>query len=356
MRKFGNKNTRIVTLGVVALLLVTTVVGLGVKVLTASNSGSPGKVKVLSTLVSGTRTQTQYPGFKGLFQFTGNNTSKNSDSPYLAGTVLSYYWSQLEPQQGQFNWSVIDRDMQPWISHGKQVILRVATAGWTRWQRPYSASGTPSWVYNLGVSSVTETDGSKLPQYWNPVYLQNFTAFVHALAQKYDGNPDIAYINVGLGVGGEAVVDSHNSNPGQLKLWQGVGYTNAVWWNTIQQIITAYTSSFTRTPLALMPDKTFIQKIKGYNEGLILNYAVKHGLWLQDNGLTAGRKLSKQFMAVPHPSEQRQSTTQSGDSLQSEIQRALDLGSNYILIFSNDLNKPANQAAIHWAAALKSSK
>jgi hypothetical protein len=347
MRKFRNKGKIMLAFSVICLLLVAVVWGVGVKMASTGTANNAGKTKTLPMR----STSTQYPNFKGLYQFTASNSSANSNSPYLAGTYLGYYWSQLEPQKGQYNWNIIDQGMAPWISHGKKIVLRVSTAGYTHWLPPYSGHGTPQWVYDLGVSSVTETDGSVLPQYWNPIFLQNFHDFIHALAQRYDGSPGTAFIEIGLGIGGEAKVDSHNGNPDQLTLWKNIGYTDPLWWGAVQSIITSYTSSFTKTSLAVMPDKVFMEKTKGYTASMLLNYAVQHDLWLQDNGLWSGRTLSPQFMAVPHPEEQSQAASSSGDTLQSDIQRALDLGANYILIFSSDLNNPTNRGTLQWAAS-----
>lgn len=344
MRIVPDKRRLIMTLGLILLLLIA-IAGVGVGIFSTLRKPSTKSLPARSTA-----TTQQYPNFKGIFQF-GSNASTLASNPSIAGAHLGYYWSQLEPQQGQYNWSVIDQQMAPWIKYGKKIILRVSTSGWTRWAPPYSQSGTPQWVYNLGVRSVTEIDGSVLPEYWNPIFLQNFADFVHAFAQRYDGNPNVAYIDIGLGVGGEAKADSHNSNPNQLNLWKQIGYTNANWWNAVQSIISAYTSSFTHTPLAVMPDKVFMEKSKGYTAALLLNYAVQHGLWLQDNGLVKNRELPAQFMRVPHPEEQTGATTSTGDKLQDDIQRALDLGANYILIFGTDLKQLSNQSALRWAAA-----
>jgi Beta-galactosidase len=347
MRRLPNKRRRIMTLGVISLLLAAVIVGVGTRVLSSLQKPSVG---TLSARATATATAQQYPNFKGIYQF-GSNLAGLASNPYIAGAHLGYYWSQLEPQQGVYNWSAIDQQMAPWINYGKKVILRVSTSGWSRWAPPYSGNGTPQWVYNLGVRSVKENDGAIMPAYWNPIFLQNFADFVHAFAQRYDGNPHVAYIDIGLGVGGEAKVDSHNDNPNQLNLWKHIGYTNAHWWTAVQSIITAYTSSFTHTPLAVMPDKVFIESEPGYSEAMLLDYAVLHGLWLQDNALAADRQLPPQFLAVPHPEEQIASTSDTGDTLLEDIQKALDLGANYILVFNTDLKQLSYQATLKWATS-----
>ena len=347
MWTFRNRGKTMVALGLVCLLLIAVGFGIGARIVSLRTANNGGKTKTLPTRI----TASQYPLFKGIYQFTSSNSSQNSASPYVAGSTMNFYWSELEPQKGKYNWSLIDQSMAPWTSHGKKVILRVSTSGYTHWKAPVSGHGTPQWVYNLGVASVTENDASVLPQYWNPIFLQNLDTFAQALAQRYDGSPNIAYIEIGLGVGGESKVDSHNSNPNMLQLWQHIGYTDPLWWGAVQNIMAAYQASFTKTPLAVMPDKVFIGNTKGYSGSLLLDYAVKHGIWLQDNGLWTGRILPSQFKAVPHPEEQSRPTSQSGDKLRGDIQKALDLGANYILIFSSDLNIAANLATLQWAAS-----
>jgi hypothetical protein len=299
-----------------------------------------------------TTTTSQNTGFKGVYVFNGNNTSTFSDNPNIAGTYLGYYWSQLEPQQGQYNWSLIDNDMKPWVANGKSVILRVSTSGQYKWQPPNSGNGTPQWVYDQGVSSVTETDHSVIPQYWNPTFQQDLKSFVQAFASRYDGNAHISTVEIGVGMGGETKPDTLNNGKSRMTQWQAIGYTNAVWWNTIQQIITTYTSSFHKTPLALMPDASFIGKEKGYSENMVLDFAISHNLWLQDNGLVANRTLPDQWKKVPVIAEQRQQTDLSGDTMQQDVQAAIQNNAVILMVFSSDISKSENQPALKQAAAM----
>jgi hypothetical protein len=246
--------------------------------------------------------------------------------------------------------------MQPWAANGKRVAIRVSASGWTAWQPPYSAKGTPQWVYDLGVPSVTEDDGAIKPQYWSPIFQQHFSDFVHAFACHYDGNSHIAFVEIGVGDGGETKVDTHNNSGSQqnqhrLQLWTAIGYSDQVWWNTIQQIINIYIDAFHSTPLALMPTSSFIGKTGGYNESLVVNYAVSHHLWLQDNGLIPNRTLSGPWKQVPIIEEQRNQTSVSGDSLQADLQAALNVGATYIMVFESDISS-ANQATLLQVASL----
>jgi hypothetical protein len=292
-------------------------------------------------------------GFQGIYVFSGNNAAAFSDDSLVAGTYLGYYWAQLEPQNGQYNWQLIDNDMKPWVNNGKHVILRVSVAGWTHWQPPDSGQGTPQWVYNRGVASVTEADGAIKPQYWNPVFLQNLSNFVQAFANRYDGNTNIVAVEIGVGDGGETKPDTYfNSNPKILQAWEGIGYTDQVWWGTVQHIIDMYRAAFHQMPLVVMPDATFIGNTAGYNEQLVLNYAVAHNLWLQDNGLVAHRMLPALWKKVPVIAEQRNTTDLSGDTMQQDVQAALQNNAVILMVFASDIAKNANQLALQQAASL----
>jgi hypothetical protein len=311
-----------------------------------------GQVKPTATSAASADATMQYKDFKGIYEFSGQNSHKHVDNPALAGRCLIYYWKQLEPRKGQYNWKLIDRDMKLWIDRHKKVILRVSTSGWTSWDRVAdSQHGTPQWVYDQGVASVTEIDGSVHPQYWAPAFLQNLRDFVRAFAKRYDGNIYIGAVEIGVGDGGETKVDTHK-HPNVLSLWKRVGYSDQIWWETIQRIIGFYTAEFHHTPLVLMPDSSFIGKTRGYGMNRVVSYAVQHKLWLQDNGLTANRTLSPDWHKVPIIAEQRNPTTRSGDTLLEDLQAALNLGATYILIFASDIDNDANQPVLQQVAAL----
>jgi hypothetical protein len=96
-----------------------------------------------------------------------------------------------------------------------------------------------------------------------------------------------------------------------------------------------------------MPDKTFLGNTPGYNEAKTLAYAVSKGIWLQDNGLLPGRSLPAPWGQTPVVSEQRNPTTQDGNSLAAELQAATVQHARIILVFTADLTNPADQAVIH---------
>lgn len=284
---------------------------------------------------------------KGIYQFTGQKNPANASLPYLAGASLNFYWSDIEPAKGQFNWGLIDGDMQPWVSHGKHVILRISTAGNN--MGGSSAQRTPQWVFDEGVPHVTLSSGAVYPQYWNATWQAEFTAFIQAFAARYDGNAAITYIDAAVGNDGETI-PIKDTSPEALPLMQGIGYTDALWYSTIQRIVGIYKAAFHHTPLALQPDRTFIGGTPGYSESMVLSWAVGQGLWLQNDGLNPSTSLSGPWTQTTLAVEQVSPASQRGVSITDDLTAAMNQHASFVLIFASDINKTGNQSALRSAA------
>jgi len=132
-----------------------------------------------------------------------------------------YAWSQIEPLEGVYRWDVIDDDIKSWTDTGRQYAFGIRNA----------ASGSkefwvsPKWVFDAGArydtyilkerkSPVKEPPGPKLvPVFDDPVFMQKLERFIHALAARYDGNPDIAFIDIrSYGNYGEGHLSPFNMN------------------------------------------------------------------------------------------------------------------------------------------------
>jgi hypothetical protein len=128
------------------------------------------------------------------------------DWPGLSVIYLRLPWSFLEPKEGQFNWSLFDTPAQRWIAKGKRIAIRVSCSeGSMRY-------ATPKWVQEAGAKGVDfefgkgPRAGGPLwdPDYLDPVFLAKLDHFLAAMARRYDGNPNVAFIDVGsFGMWGE---------------------------------------------------------------------------------------------------------------------------------------------------------
>lgn len=127
------------------------------------------------------------------------------DFPGLSTVYLRAPWAFVEPEEGKFNWPLLDTPAQRWIAKGKRVALRITCSeSWLRF-------ATPEWVRQAGAKGVfynfgqgpAENGGLWDPDFLDPVFLKKLDRFLAALAARYD-NPHTAFVDVGsFGVWGE---------------------------------------------------------------------------------------------------------------------------------------------------------
>ena len=114
-------------------------------------------------------------------------------------------WSKLNPAKDVYDWTELDKLLDALAEHNMGYALRVL---------PYSPSfvkgndtpeedydWTPKFVYEMGAKKITATvqwNGYRatVPVWDDPIYLQAAKDFGTALAQKYDGDPRIEYIDI----------------------------------------------------------------------------------------------------------------------------------------------------------------
>lgn len=126
--------------------------------------------------------------------------------PGLSTVYLRVPWAFLEPEEGRFEWALLDTPAQRWIAKGKHVALRITCSeNWTRfatpeWVRRAGARGT---FYRFGKGPDPEGDAWD-PEFDDPVFLAKLDAFLAAMARRYEGNPSVAFVDVGsYGLWGE---------------------------------------------------------------------------------------------------------------------------------------------------------
>ena len=115
-------------------------------------------------------------------------------------------WAYIEPEEGVFNWAIVDTPAQRWIAAGKKVAFRFTTSeNWMEY-------ATPKWVFDAGAESIRYTWGKGPdpngpavdPVFDDPIYLEKLDNFLAAAGKRYNNNPNVAFIDVGTyGMWGE---------------------------------------------------------------------------------------------------------------------------------------------------------
>ena len=176
---------------------------------------------------------------------------------------LRFDWAEIEPVEGHYNWQCIDDAIAK--PRGAAIAMRVMTAN--AHSKGYYCS--PKWLFDLGCKGFEykvgggdpTSGGSPIlriePDYSDPLYLAKHGAFIAALGKRYDGNPNVEFLDIGsYGIWGEW----HTQHPASLAVRQ--------------RIVDMYLHSFPRTPLVFMSDDA---------EGL--NYALAHGTGIRRDGV-----------------------------------------------------------------------
>jgi CubicO group peptidase (beta-lactamase class C family) len=178
---------------------------------------------------------------------------------------VRFNWVDAEPEQGKYNWNLIDNVIAAWKPRDATVALRVMTCN--------AHSGgyytSPKWLFDAGCKGFEylrggddPTSGGKRiprlePDYADPIYLEHHGAFLAALGQRYDGHPNIEFLDIGsYGIWGEW----HTPHPAPVEVRK--------------KIVDLYLRAFRKTPLVFMSD-----------DAEVLSYALAQGTGFRRDGV-----------------------------------------------------------------------
>jgi hypothetical protein len=174
-------------------------------------------------------------------------------------------WAGVEPQEGQYNWKQIDDAIVAGKRRGSSIALRIMTAN--AHSKGYYSS--PKWLFDSGCKGFEylvggddpTSGGARIPRiepdYADPIYLAKHGAFIAALGKRYDGDPNVDFLDIGsYGIWGEW----HTTHPAPIPVRQ--------------QIVDMYLHAFQKTPLVFMSD-----------DKDVMSYALAHGTGFRRDGV-----------------------------------------------------------------------
>lgn len=207
--------------------------------------------------------------YSNLFQNYGSQLEPSDAVRYFPGMntiFLRIPWAFIEPEEGFFVWEILDTPTQRWVDNGGKVAFCITvTENWMQ-------SGTPQWVFKAGAKSY-EVDGYLEPDYDDPIFLEKVEKFVHIMAERYDGNPNVAYVFVGsYGMWGEG--HTVLTTPKHGKSW---GF------DVQKKHIDLYCRHFKHTQLCISDDYAG-HDLKG-DRFPITDYAFSRGVTIHDDSI-----------------------------------------------------------------------
>jgi len=117
----------------------------------------------------------------------------------IVGGHQQYTWEQIEIRSNTFDWSALDT----WLM-GQNMQGKAAGLGFVTYQgRLAGGIAVPSWFKAAYPSAIIDCGGWEIPRYWNSDYLTFYRRFLQAAANRYNGDPRVNWLQIGIGVYGE---------------------------------------------------------------------------------------------------------------------------------------------------------
>ncbi len=186
------------------------------------------------------RSQAQIP--RGVFSLKGaggNALLGALTNPDVVGLSVRQDWSDLEPNEGEFDFTYLDSQVQAAATNNKVVLLRINTQ-----------ANKPAWVTQAiqdagGIFFTFDNDGvpTTIPVFWDPTYLSKKKSMIAALGTHFAANSTVKIVAASFA---NAVSEDWDVPHEQVDVtnWIADGYTTEKLLDAGQQIIDATMVAF----------------------------------------------------------------------------------------------------------------
>jgi hypothetical protein len=287
---------------------------------------------------------------KGIYSLMKSGDFVNAAAvklPFVEGVSIRATWKTIEPEQGHFDWSYLDRALAETRVAHKKAMLRILPG-----------VHSPAWLGKTGIHFLEIKDTNKfhksfgrtlrIPLAWDEAYLDLWMRFIAQLGARYSNHEELQLVHIaGPTVhSAEMHLPKHSSENREILIEAGYGKDNIV--SAWKKVIDAYAVAFPGKSLALNIAVPF--KDDGAMEEIIQCgiSQLGHRLCVQDNQLSdhheghltykALKTLSRQGVtvgfqmlcsAVRNPGRQ--------GSLKTSIDLGLAAGAQYFEIYQSDV-------------------
>jgi hypothetical protein len=193
-----------------------------------------------------------------------NGRPNNRDYPISSIAYFRIYWKFIEPEQGKYNWSLIEKALNTAHERHQTLMLRIAPYGST------PDTDVPAW-YRSMVGDKAEWmaggDGWKVDAE-DPRYALYFGNMITELGKRYDGHPDLESVDLSI-----------------VGFWGEGRGSSILTRNTRETLVNAYTDNFKKTPLTMLltDEKTNKYGLSQANVGWRVDCIGDLGFWAKDN-------------------------------------------------------------------------
>ena len=125
---------------------------------------------------------------------TTNLSQLNGYAGDFDGIVVNESWSQLEPQNGVYNWTPLNQSLNAVAAWNKQHASNLLGVK----LRIFAGQSAPIWVLQASSTVAIDVHGvsKEIGRWWTPPFMSAWHNFQQALAQEYDSNPLVRAVSV----------------------------------------------------------------------------------------------------------------------------------------------------------------
>lgn len=315
---------------------------------------APGETAT-SQPTAGTNVYPANIDYEGITNY-GNYTPAVLTNPNIGAVDISMNWSQVEPQQGVFNWTPADKVMADWSARGKKFTLIIRYV--KELENPISCNSSqqflPQWEIPRTKTICDSDMGILFPDYFDATFKADLKAYVEAIARHIAQSPyknNLLYVRAAVGAGGEGFPFFRRGDfQTILSQMEGFGYSPAAWATWQKEMMTAYKQAFSYTTViypvnAIGTDPTTGQPVHVENS----EWAAAQGMGIGQQGLlpTTNYEIFQQLRTrYPKMYIQFQTGYSSGNAdVSGDVQAAEKNGAQFVEWFTADILKSSNQSA-----------
>ncbi|WP_395339149.1 hypothetical protein PN836_013760 [Ningiella sp. W23] len=171
------------------------------------------------------------------------------NDPRTAGANIVIPWSKIDRGQldarGEriYDWSYVDQSTQAWRARGQKVNLLLWGAAQRTFQHIDGERATPEYVLeNAPVVRCLRFEDEHghpkhdpldvdVPIHYHPEYLKHYKPMIEAFIRRFENEPWVNYMRVGIGVGAESYpANGANGINGPCRdEWEAAGFTAQIW-------------------------------------------------------------------------------------------------------------------------------
>ncbi len=216
----------------------------------------------------------------GIKQYGIKDDSVFASFPGMDHLYLRLAWSYLEPKDGEFDWSYINRVVEKYVPKGYKISFRITCSETGKYpdfvgeQVDGVQYATPSWVAKAGAKGTIVDRGngrtkSWVPKWNDPVFLEKLDQFHKAFTARYDGQQWVSYVDIGsIGDWGEGHTSSSTKVPPTMA--------------EVKTNIDIYLKNYKKCQLVVNDDLLSYEKpINEMDE--LYQYAISKGITLRDD-------------------------------------------------------------------------